>query len=38
MATVDEVADLVVYLASELALATSGAAMRVDGGVLRSIA
>jgi NAD(P)-dependent dehydrogenase (short-subunit alcohol dehydrogenase family) len=33
-----EVAALVVYLCGEPASATSGAAMRVDGGVLRSIA
>jgi NAD(P)-dependent dehydrogenase (short-subunit alcohol dehydrogenase family) len=34
-ATVDEVATLVTYLCSPLAGATNGAAMRVDGGVLR---
>jgi NAD(P)-dependent dehydrogenase (short-subunit alcohol dehydrogenase family) len=33
--TVDEVANLVVYLCSPLASATNGAAMRVDGGVIR---
>lgn len=38
LATVQEVANLAVYLASEQASATTGAAMRVDGGVLRSIA
>lgn len=37
LATVDEVANLAVYLASEQASATTGAAMRVDGGVLRSV-
>ena len=34
--TVDEVANLVTYLCSPLASATNGAAMRVDGGVLRA--
>lgn len=34
-ATVDEVANLVTYLSSPLASATNGAAVRVDGGVLR---
>ena len=38
LATVEEVANLSVYLASEQASATNGAAMRVDGGVVRSIA
>jgi NAD(P)-dependent dehydrogenase (short-subunit alcohol dehydrogenase family) len=38
LATVEEVANLAVYLASEQASATTGAAMRVDGGVVRSIA
>ena len=38
LATVDEVANLVVYLASEQASATTGASLRVDGGVTRSIA
>src|SRR5882672_4324078 len=34
-ASVDEVASMVAYLCSPLASATNGAAMRVDGGVLR---
>jgi NAD(P)-dependent dehydrogenase (short-subunit alcohol dehydrogenase family) len=34
-AKVEEVASLVTYLCSPLASATNGAAMRVDGGVLR---
>lgn len=34
-ATVEEVANLVTYLCSPLASATNGAAVRVDGGVLR---
>ncbi|MBG9390604.1 SDR family NAD(P)-dependent oxidoreductase [Caenimonas aquaedulcis] len=34
----DEVANMVVYLASPQAVATTGAALRVDGGVVRSIA
>jgi NAD(P)-dependent dehydrogenase (short-subunit alcohol dehydrogenase family) len=37
LATVDEVASLAVYLASAQASATTGSAMRVDGGVVRSI-
>ncbi len=37
-ATTDEVASLVTYLCSPLAAATNGSAMRVDGGVVRSIA
>jgi NAD(P)-dependent dehydrogenase (short-subunit alcohol dehydrogenase family) len=37
-ATVDEVANMVVYLASPQASATNGAALRVDGGVVRAIA
>jgi NAD(P)-dependent dehydrogenase (short-subunit alcohol dehydrogenase family) len=37
LASPDEVAALVVYLASEQASATTGAALRVDGGLLRSI-
>lgn len=36
-ATVYEVANMVVYVASKEASATSGAALRVDGGVVRSI-
>lgn len=38
LATTEEVANMVVYLASTQASATTGAALRVDGGVLRSIA
>lgn len=37
-ASVEEVANLAVYLASPLASATTGAAMRVDGGVVDTIA
>ena len=37
LAEPDEVANLVVYLCGEPASATTGAAMRVDGGVVRSI-
>jgi NAD(P)-dependent dehydrogenase (short-subunit alcohol dehydrogenase family) len=36
-ATVDEVAAMAVYVASELSSATNGAALRVDGGVVRAI-
>ena len=36
-ASTAEVANLVTYLASPLASATNGAAVRVDGGVVRSI-
>lgn len=36
-ATVDEVAALVTYVASPVSSATNGAALRVDGGVLRSM-
>ncbi len=36
-ATVEEVANLVVYTASPLASATTGAALRVDGGVIETI-
>jgi NAD(P)-dependent dehydrogenase (short-subunit alcohol dehydrogenase family) len=35
--TIDEVAAMVVYLCSEQASATTGSAIRVDGGVVRSI-
>jgi NAD(P)-dependent dehydrogenase (short-subunit alcohol dehydrogenase family) len=35
-ATVDEVANLIVYVCSSLASATNGAALRVDGGVIRA--
>ena len=38
LTTVDEVANMVVYVCSEQASATTGAALRVDGGVVRSIA
>ena len=37
-ATVEEVANLVVYAASSQASATTGAALRVDGGVVETIA
>jgi NAD(P)-dependent dehydrogenase (short-subunit alcohol dehydrogenase family) len=37
-ATVEEVANMVVYVASPQAAATTGAALRVDGGVVDSIA
>ena len=37
-ATVQEVASMIVYVASARASATTGAALRVDGGVVRSIA
>lgn len=36
-ATTDEVAALVAYVASPQSSATNGAALRVDGGVVRSI-
>lgn len=36
-ATPDEVAAMIVYVSSEPASATNGAALRVDGGVVRSI-
>jgi len=36
-ASVDEVAAMVTYAASELSSATNGAALRVDGGVVRAI-
>jgi NAD(P)-dependent dehydrogenase (short-subunit alcohol dehydrogenase family) len=37
-ATVDEVANMIVYLASPAASATTGASVRVDGGVVKTIA
>ena len=37
-ATVDEVANMVVYAASPQASATTGAALRGDGGVVETIA
>jgi len=37
-ATVEEVANMVLYVVSSQASATNGAALRVDGGVVRSIA
>jgi NAD(P)-dependent dehydrogenase (short-subunit alcohol dehydrogenase family) len=36
-ATVEEVAALVTYVSSPVSSATNGAALRVDGGVVRSI-
>jgi NAD(P)-dependent dehydrogenase (short-subunit alcohol dehydrogenase family) len=36
-ATVDEIADLIIFLCSENASAINGAAQRVDGGIIRSI-
>ncbi len=36
--TPDEIAAMIVYLSSPVASGTTGAAVRVDGGVLRSIA
>jgi NAD(P)-dependent dehydrogenase (short-subunit alcohol dehydrogenase family) len=36
-ATVEEVAAMATYVASELSSATNGAALRVDGGVVRAI-
>jgi NAD(P)-dependent dehydrogenase (short-subunit alcohol dehydrogenase family) len=36
-ATVEEVANMIVYVCSTLASATNGAALRVDGGVVQSI-
>jgi NAD(P)-dependent dehydrogenase (short-subunit alcohol dehydrogenase family) len=36
--TTEEVASMVAYIASPLSLATNGAAIRVDGGVVRAIA
>jgi NAD(P)-dependent dehydrogenase (short-subunit alcohol dehydrogenase family) len=38
IATTDEVASMVTYLCSEAASATTGSSIRVDGGVVRSIA
>src|SRR5258705_9145902 len=38
LATVDEVANMVVFVCSPQASATTGTALRVDGGVVRSIA
>lgn len=38
LATPDEVANMVVYICSPQASATTGAALHVDGGVVRSIA
>ena len=38
LATPEEVANMVVYVCSPQASATTGAALRVDGGVIRSIA
>ncbi len=37
LSTTEEVANMVVYVASEQASATTGAALRVDGGVVRAI-
>jgi NAD(P)-dependent dehydrogenase (short-subunit alcohol dehydrogenase family) len=37
-ATVDEVASMVVYVASPQASATTGVALRIDGGVVDTIA
>lgn len=38
LATPEEIANMVVYVCSPLASATTGAALRVDGGVVRSVA
>ena len=38
LATTDEVANMIVYVCSEQASATTGAALRVDGGVVRFVA
>ncbi len=35
--TTEEIANMVVYVCSEQASGTSGAALRVDGGVIRAI-
>lgn len=37
LTTTDEIANMVVYVCSEQASGTSGAALRVDGGVVRSV-
>jgi NAD(P)-dependent dehydrogenase (short-subunit alcohol dehydrogenase family) len=37
MATTEEVANMIAYVCSPAASATSGAALRVDGGVVRAI-
>jgi NAD(P)-dependent dehydrogenase (short-subunit alcohol dehydrogenase family) len=37
-ATTEEVASMIVYLCGEAASATTGSALRVDGGVVRAIA
>lgn len=37
-ATAEEVANMIVYLCSAQASATTGASVRVDGGVVRTIA
>jgi NAD(P)-dependent dehydrogenase (short-subunit alcohol dehydrogenase family) len=36
-AWIEELASLVIFMASPLSAATNGAALRVDGGVIRSI-
>jgi len=38
VSTSEEVANMVAYLSSPLASATHGASVRVDGGIIRSIA
>jgi len=38
LASIEEVANMIAYVCSPAASATSGAALRVDGGVVRSIA
>jgi len=38
LATTEEVANMIIYTCSEQASATTGAALRVDGGVVRFIA
>jgi NAD(P)-dependent dehydrogenase (short-subunit alcohol dehydrogenase family) len=37
-ASPDEVAHMIVYIASPLSSATNGAALRVDGGVVKTVA